>query len=295
LRSYLAARNVTRPLIVAVVIGNIVNAALDAVLIFGVDAIGIPPMGVAGAAIATVSVQIMIVVVYFASVRAVDNDEPRPASTRADILEIVRYGLPVGGQLFAEVGIFGVSTILAANLGTLQVAAHTIALNLASFTFSAALGIGAATSVRVGHAVGSGDIALARRRGLIGLGAGLVVMACFAAMFVIIPGPIARIFTDDPAVLRVAIPLLMLAALFQLSDGTQAIGAGALRGLGDTRATLIGNVIGHYGVGLGISLVCAYHVGLGVFGLWIGLSVGLTVTGVYLVVRFLGGTRPRPA
>jgi MATE family multidrug resistance protein len=292
LRSYLAAKNVTRPLIVAVVVGNIANAALDAVLIFGVDAIGIPPLGVIGAALATVSVQFVIVVVYFAAARAVDGGEPRPPSTRADLVEIARYGMPVGGQLFAEVGIFGVATLLAANLGTLPAGAHTIALNLASFTFSAAVGIGAATSVRVGHAVGAGDLALARRRGLIGLGVGLVVMSGSAVMFLVIPGPIARLFSDDPAILHVAIPLLMVAAVFQLSDGAQAIGAGALRGLGDTRATLVGNVIGHYGIGLGISLVCAYHFDLGVIGLWIGLSVGLTVTGIYLVARFLAGTRP---
>ncbi|MDB4964035.1 MAG: Multi antimicrobial extrusion protein [Myxococcales bacterium] len=291
LRSYLAARNVTRPLIIAVVVGNIANAALDAVLIFGVESIGIPPLGVTGAAIATVSVQIVIVVVYFAAARGVDGGEPRPRSSRADVVEIARYGIPVGGQLFAEVGIFGVATLLAANLGTLPAAAHTIALNLASFTFSAAVGIGAATSVRVGHAVGSGDLPLARRRGLIGLRIGVVVMASSAVMFLVIPGPIARLFSDDPAVLAVTAPLLMVAALFQLSDGAQAIGAGALRGLGDTRATLVGNVIGHYGVGLGVSLVCAYVLGLGVLGLWIGLSVGLTATAVYLASRFMIRTR----
>jgi MATE family multidrug resistance protein len=293
LRSYLAARGVTRPLIIAVVVGNLANAALDYVLIFGVDAIGIPPLGVIGAALATISVQVVIVVVYFASVRVVDGDQPRPISQRADLIEILRYGVPVGGQLFAEVGIFGVATMLAANLGTVPVAAHTIALTVSSFTFSAAVGIGAATAVRVGHAIGAGDTPLARRRGLIGLVLGVGVMASFALVFVAIPGPIVRLFSDDPRVLTVAVPLFMVAALFQLSDGAQAIGAGALRGLGDTRATLIGNLIGHYGIGLGISLTCAYAFGMGVVGLWVGLSVGLTVTALYLVARFLAGTRPR--
>ena len=293
LRSYLGARSVTRPLILAVVVGNIANAALDLVMIFGVDAIGLPPLGVAGAAIATVAVQFAIVAVYFASARALDGGEPRPASTRADLGQIVRYGGPVGGQLFAEIGIFGVATLLAANLGKIPAAAHTIALTISSFTFSAAVGIGAATAIRVGHAIGASDIALARQRGLIGFGLGVGVMAGFALLFVAIPGHIVRMFSDDPAVLAVAVPLFMVAALFQLSDGAQAIGAGALRGLGDTRATLIGNVIGHYGIGLGISLTCAYTLGLGVVGLWIGLSVGLTVTALYLVSRFLAGTAAR--
>ena len=304
LRSYLAAHNVTRPLVVAVIVGNLINAALDYVLIFGVEAIGLPPLGVIGAALATVSVQIMIVWVYLASVRALDPDgpigplnpgdkSPLPTSTRADLSDILRYGGPVAGQLFAEVGIFGVATVIAAHMGKLPAAGHTIALNLSSFTFSVTVGIGAATSVRVGKAIGAGDHALARRRGVLGLVVGLGVMAVFAAMFVIAPSLLAHIFTDDAVVIAAAVPLLMIAALFQLSDGAQAIAAGALRGLGDTRATLVGNVIGHYAIGLPISLALGFGAGMGAPGLWLGLSAGLTVTAIYLVLRFLAGTRTR--
>ena len=205
--------------------------------------------------------------------------------------KILRYGLPVGGQLFAEIGIFGVATVLAAHLGKVPAAAHSIALNLSSFTFSFAMGIGSATSVRVGHAIGAGDRALARRRGIIGLQLGLASMATFASMFVIAPHVLTQLFSDDTAVIVATVPLLQIAALFQLSDGTQAIGAGALRGLGETRATLIGNLIGHYGIGLGLSLALAFGVGMGAPGLWWGLSAGLTVTAVYLVLRFLRSTR----
>lgn len=293
LRSYMAAFNITRPLIIAVVIANLVNAVLDPVLIFGVDALGLPALGVGGAAIATVSVNVLIPVVYFAAARTLDRDAPKVVSTRADLVTITRYGAPVGAQLLAEVGIFGVATLLAANLGTLPAAGHTIALNIASFTFSVAVGIGAATSVRVGHASGAGDLALARRRGIYGLTTGLAAMAVFAVLFLVAARPIARMFTDDPAVVDAAVPLLMIAALFQLSDGAQAVLAGALRGLGDTRATFIGNVIGHYGLGLGISLLLVYHLDIGAPGLWWGLSVGLTGTATYLFVRFLRRTRTR--
>ncbi len=303
LRSYLAAHNVTRPLIIAVMLGNLANAVLDVALIFGIPAIGLPPLGVIGAAIATVTVQIVIVFVYLASVRALDPDgpvgpleagaeSPLPISTRTDLMTILRYGVPVAGQLFAEVGIFGVATVIAASMGTLPVAGHTIALNLSSFTFSVAVGIGAATSVRVGHAVGAKDLALARRRGLIGFGMGLAIMAAFAVMFVSAPRLLASVFSDDAAVIDAAVPLLMIAALFQLSDGAQAIGAGALRGLGDTRATLIGNLVGHYAIGLGISLGLGFGAGMGAPGLWLGLSAGLTVTALYLFARFLAGTKP---
>lgn len=291
LRSYLAAHHVTRPLIAAVVIGNLVNAGLDLVLIYGAGPL--PPLGVAGAAIATVSVQLAIVAIYRAGVKAIDG-RSAPPSTRADLVEILRYGGPVGGHLLAEIGVFALATVLAAHMGKLPAAAHSIALNLASFTFSVAVGIGSATAVRVGHAIGAGDRRLARRRGLLGLRLGLAVMAVFAASFLIAPGALAGLFTDSAPVIAGAIPLLQIAALFQLSDGTQAIAAGALRGIGNTRATFVGNVIGHYGVGLAISLALAFGAGLGAPGLWWGLSAGLTATALYLVQRFLAGTRVEP-
>lgn len=285
LRSYLAARGVTRPLVLVVLVGNVVNALLDRVLIFGVPALGIPALGVVGAAVATVTVQVLIVAVYLASVRSVDDAHVQ-ASTRADLVEVLRYGGPVGAQLFAEVGIFGVSTMLAAHLGTLPAAAHTIALNLSSFTFSVAVGVGAATSVRVGHAIGAGDRELARRRGLIGLGMGVSVMATCALVLLVAPAVIAHIFTDDAFVIAATVPLLQIASVFQLSDGAQAIASGALRGLGETRATLFGNLVGHYLIGLPISLALCFGAAMGAPGLWWGLSAGLTATATYLVIRF---------
>ena len=284
LRSYLTAHGHTRPLIVAMIAGNVVNAALDVVLIYGLG------LGVLGAGLATFVVQLLTLAVYAVAVRALDGGKPRPPSTAADIAVIARYGWPVAGHLFAEIGIFGLATVLAAHLGKTPAAAHSIALNLASFTFSFALGIASATGVRVGHAVGAGDLPLARHRGLQGLRVGLVVMACFAATFLLVPGLVAAAFTGSREVIAATIPLLQIAALFQLSDGTQAIGAGMLRGLGDTRATFVGNLIGHYAVGLPIMLGLAFGAGMGAPGLWWGLSAGLTVTGAFLVVRFLRST-----
>jgi MATE family, multidrug efflux pump len=292
LRSYLAAHHITRPLIAAMIAGNIANALLDLVLIFGVGPI--PALGVGGAAFATVSVQIAIVAIYAAGVRAVDHHAARPASTRADLAAILRYGLPISGHLFAEIGIFGLATVLAAHLGKVPAAAHSIALQLASFTFSVAVGIGAATSVRVGHAIGAGDRALARRRGVLGLQIGLAMMSCFATVFLVVSGTLARLFTDQAVVIAATIPLLQIAALFQLSDGAQAIAAGALRGIGNTRATFAGNVIGHYGIGLAVSLALGFGAGLGAPGLWWGLSAGLTATALYLVRQFWAGTRAGP-
>ncbi len=285
LRSYLAAHSMTRPLIIAVIVGNIANAALDYVLIF------MAGLGSIGAALATTIVQSMMLVIYLLGVRGIERDQgARPPSTSADMKQIMKYGLPVGGQLFAEVGIFGVATVLAAHLGKVPAAGHTIALNLSSLTFSFALGVAAATSVRVGHAVGSGDMALARQRGLIGLRLGVGVMALFAATFLLIPRALAGLFTSDPVVIAATVALLQIAALFQLSDGAQAIGAGALRGLGDTRATFVANVVGHYVIGLPLILGLAFGAGMGAPGLWWGLSVGLTATAAFLVLKFLRST-----
>jgi len=293
LRSYLAARGRTRPLLVAMVVGNAVNAAVDVTLVFGIPALHVPALGVIGAATSTTIVLVVTAVLFALAAREIDDHQPRPEATGADLASIARYGGPVGAQICAEVGIFGMATIAAGRLGEVPAAAHAIALNLASFTFSAAFGLASATSVRVGHAVGAGDLALARRRGLQGLGFALAIMAVAAVTFLVVPRMLAAAFTGDGAVIAATVPLLQIAALFQLSDGAQAVGAGALRGLGHTRATFVGNLIGHYAIGLPIMLGLGFGLALGAPGLWWGLSAGLTATAAYLVVRFVAGTRAR--
>jgi len=290
LRSYLAARGNIRPLLEAVIVGNIVNAALDVVLIRGAGPI--PALGIAGAALATDSVQVVCAIFYARSVRAIDGNQARPPSTREDLATIARFGFPVGGQLCAEAAIFGIAGVLAACLGSVPAAAHAVALNLSGFAFSIGMGIASAINVRVGLATGAGDRALARRRGLLGFTTSLTVMACFAVVFIGFPGPLASFFSDQSEVVVAARPVLRIAALFQLSDGTQAVAAGALRGLGDTRAAFICSVVGHYGVGLAISLSLAFVAGWGTPGLWLGLSAGFIVNGVYLCFRFHRLTAP---
>ena len=181
-------------------------------------------------------------------------------------------------------------------MGTLPAAAHSIALNLASFTFSVAVGVGAATACGSATRSAPATLALARRRGAARpRGSASRAMACFARRRSCSrPARWPALFTDAPPVIAATMPLLQIAALFQLSDGTQAIAAGALRGLGNTRATFIGNLIGHYGIGLPISLALAFGAGLGAPGLWWGLSAGLTATAIFLVQRFLAGTRGEP-
>jgi MATE family multidrug resistance protein len=279
LRSYLSAHGRTRPLVVAVIAGNLINLGADFALIFGVPALGIPAMGVIGAALATSLVQIATLVFYAVAVRDLHADRGAPPPAReTSIRKIFVLGTPVGLQLLLEVGVFALTSVLAARIGRDAAAAHAVAIQLASFTFSMAVGVGAATAVRVGRAVGAGDTPAARHAGLVGVGLGALIMSASAAVFVLAPGALAAIFTDDPVVVAAAVPLVQIAALFQLSDGAQAVAAGALRGAGDTRATAWANLFGHYGIGLTTSLALAFGAGLGVAGLWWGLSAGLTAT-----------------
>ncbi|MCE9574357.1 MAG: MATE family efflux transporter [Deltaproteobacteria bacterium] len=299
MRAFLSAHGHTRPLIIAVIAGNIVNALGDWILIFGdagladfgLPAIGLPALGVIGAGLSTTGVQLVTVLIYGLAARAIMRSQPPAKAPGERAWAIARHGLPVGLMLLAEVGVFTLAGVLAAHLGKGPAAGHSVAIMVASFTFSMAVGVGASAAVRVGHAIGAGDLATARRRGLISLGLGTAVMSCSALAFLIIPGQLARIFTDDADAIASAIPLLRIAAVFQLSDGAQAIAAGALRGTGDTHAGFVANVIGHYAIGLPLSIGLAFVAGWGAPGLWWGLSAGLTATAVLLIARFLRTTR----
>ncbi|MFT3691505.1 MAG: MATE family efflux transporter [Kofleriaceae bacterium] len=287
LRSFLAAHHKTRPLVVGVIVGNVVNLVLDYILIYPAG------LGVIGAALATTVVQLAQMAIYLASARSIYPDSA-PASTTADLRKVLHYGAPVGGQILAEVGIFGVATVISANLGEIQAAAHAIALNISSLTFSFVMGVASATSVLVGKAVGAREFVLARSRGFLGMRIGLAVMAVFALAFLVIPGPLTRLFTNERIVIDATIPLLMIAALFQLSDSTQTIAAGALRGLGHTKETLYGNLVGHYVIALPVMFGLAFGAQLGIVGVWWGLSAGLTATAIYLVLRFIRGCKRLP-
>ena len=291
--SYLQALGRTRPIVAAVFIGSLVNFLADGVLVFGdaalvwagLPAMGIPAMGGLGASLSTCLVTIVMTIYLGWSIHKhhVDN---APTTNASDVAKLWRLGLPVGLQLLAEVGIFAIVGVTAGRLGTVPGAAHQVALTIASITFSIALGMGAATTVRVGHAVGAGEPLLARRAGVLGVvwGAGLMCIA--GSAFLLIPETLAQLFTRDAEVIAAAVPLLGVAALFQLSDSIQAIVAGALRGAGDTRAAFIGNLIGHYGIGVWVALGLGLVAGMGATGLWWGLSAGLTATAIGLTARF---------
>lgn len=291
-RSYLQAHHLTRPIVLAMVIGNALNVVFDYVLIFGdpglarlgLPGLGLPPLGATGAAIATSLVSIAGAVYLAGAMSHVRQPGAPPVA--ADLRRVANLGLPVGLHLLAEVGVFALALYVAGRLRGHAAAGHQVAISLASLSFSLALGIGAAAAVRVGRAIGAGDTPAARRAATASFVVGMLAMGSFGLVFAVIPGALASVFTHSEAVIAAAAPLIQIAAVFQLSDSLQAVGAGVLRGVGDTRATFVANVIGHYAIGLPVALVLAFPGRLGAPGLWWGLTAGLTAVAGFLVIRF---------
>jgi MATE family multidrug resistance protein len=294
LRSYLQAAQRVRALVVATLLANLANLILDILLVFGLY--GLPALGAGGSALATSICSLVQFAVLALAVRPTaglrrSRGAERPHSVArpvaADLRKALSVGLPVGLQMGAEVGVFALVGLLAGRLGAESLAAHQVAIALASFTFCAAVGVGMAGTVRVGRAVGAGDTLAARRSGLIAFAGGAGIMSLAALAFWIAPAPIARILSDRPEVIAASVPLLGVCAVFQLSDGIQGVGAGVLRGVGDTRFPFVANLVGHYLVGLPVAVLLGIHLGHGVVGLWWGLCAGLTAVAVALLARFL--------
>jgi multidrug resistance protein, MATE family len=287
-RSYLQAAGITRPMVVAVVLANLVNLPLSWILVFGSAPLGLPALGVAGAAWASSACTVIQLAVLAAAVRAIPL-ENAAAERRPDpelLKKSLAVGTPIGLCLLAEFGIFSLVNVLMGSLGTRALAAHQVAITIASATFMVPVGIGAAAAVRVGRAVGKADAAGARLAGFLSIGVGAAFMLLAAAAFLLAPRLLAGVVTTEVAVIEAVVPLLMVAAVFQLSDGVQAVAAGALRGAGDTRFALLATLAGHYLVGLPIGVLLAFWLELGAVGLWWGLVAGLTAVALALGIRF---------
>ncbi|WP_437715870.1 MATE family efflux transporter [Sorangium sp. So ce448] len=291
-KNFLQAHGATRPALVAVVAANAVNVVACNLMVRGDEAlrwVGLPPLGLpqlgalgAGLAASLASAVLSSIVLFAAGRR---RGAPREEEGAVPVAVIYRLGVPIGLQLLAEVGVFGMTALLAGRLGATVVSAHQIAIGLASFTFMGAIGVGGATAVRVGHAVGAGRSPL--RPGVLGLLLGAGLMCVSASMYAAFPRALIGAFTPDADVLAIGVPLLRIAALFQLFDGVQAVAAGALRGAGDVRFPFWANLGAHWAFGLPLSIGLAFGLGLGVRGLWFGLTAGLIAVAAGLSARFV--------
>ncbi|MBI5243338.1 MAG: hypothetical protein HY922_06570 [Elusimicrobia bacterium] len=218
---------------------------------------------------------------------------------------LLRIGAPAGLQMLADVGAFSFVTMLSGRLGAAAAAAHQIALNLASMSFMAPLGISYAAAVRVGQGIGREQPKSAARSGYAALGLGVAFMSLASMAYLFLPGPILRLYTTDPAVTALGVSMLGVAAFFQVFDGAQVVLTGSLRGLRETRIPMAANAIGYWLIGLPAGIYLAFWAGWGVLGLWLGLCLGLCLVAAALLwvwarrARTLrqadGSMRTRPA
>lgn len=307
-RRYLQGMGIVRPVMIALVLANVMNAITNWILIFG--KFGAPELGVRGAAWATVASRFVMAGVLLAVI-VYRERRAGPAHRSGDTAEaalfhtplriemsrarrLLALGFSAAMQMTLEVGVFAAASALAARLAPAALAAHQIALHFAGFTFMIPLGVASAGAVRVGQAVGRRDPAGVRRSGWTALLFGAAFMLAAALVFIAFPRALIGAFTSDEGVLTIGAGLLLVAAVFQLFDGLQGVATGVLRGLGDTRSPMLWNLAGHWFIGLPLGYVLAFVMGYGVIGLWWGLSSGLIICGVALLIVWGKGAQSAP-
>ena len=294
LRAFVSSLERPAPILVIALAAIAVNAGLNWVLMFG--RFGFPALGIAGTGIATSLVNagsLLALGLYVARDRAMRRYRLAGRLWRIDpekLATVARIGLPVSGLLLAEVGGFAASTTMAGMIGTETLAAHAIALQIASVTFMVPLGLSQATTVRVGLAAGrGGGVGLA---GNVSIALGLGFAALAALLMIAMPNVLVGAFIDADASARtaaLAVSFLGVAALFQLVDAAQVVLASALRGLGDTAVPLAMGLFGYWGIGLPLGATLAFGwLGdpLGGIGVWFGLAGGLTAVSLLLGWRW---------
>ncbi len=296
LRSFISA--LERPQwALAVGVGGVVfNAAAAWCLIFG--KLGFPALGLVGAGIATTladaAMFVALAVVVYTD-RKFRRYHLFGRFWRADwprFRELCRLGAPIGAMISLEVIVFNVATFLMGLVGTASLAAHSIAIQIASLSFMVPLGLSQAATVRVGRAYGAQDSDGIRRAGWTAFALGVGFMVLTGLAMILAPRTLVGVFLDldapaNTVVVNLAVSFLAVAALFQVADGAQAVAAGMLRGLHDTRVPMIYAGLGYWGVGLLLGVVLAFPAGQGGIGIWLGLATGLVVVAILLVARWL--------
>jgi MATE family multidrug resistance protein len=296
-RRYLQATGHERVVMAALVSANFLNALVNWTLIFG--RLGFPRLGVEGAAWATLLSRVFMAGFLLSAVVYYDRRGPRMlfplplAIERSRIRRLLDLGIPAALQITLEVALFSAATALAARLDAASLAAHQIAITVASTTFMVPYGVASAGAVRVGQAVGRRDPDGVVRAGWMAIVLGVGFMAAAALSLWLFPGPIISFFTTDRSVLGVGVSLLAVAALFQLFDGLQVTTIGVLRGLGDTKSPMVAALLGYWVLALPVGWALAFPAGVGIRGLWYGMLVGLSSVGVSLLTVWLRRLRRR--
>ena len=295
LRSFVSTLD--RPILATAITaaGIFVNALANYAFIFG--NLGAPELGLRGAAVATIITTITTLAAYVLVIRL----DPRLHRYRIfgrwwspdwpRFMHIVRIGAPIALTITAEAGIFGAAAFLMGNIGASQLAAHTVALQIAALAFQVPFGIGQAATIRVGYFYGARDSEGIKRAGWMAIGVGTGFMAITALAMILIPKPLIAIYVDpwDPqnaVLVGFALKYIVIAAAFQLFDGMQAVAAGALRGLQDTRVPMWIAAFSYWVPGIGTAIILGFYTPLEGIGVWIGLATGLTFAAILLGWRW---------
>jgi multidrug resistance protein, MATE family len=293
-RRYLQGVGLVRPVTFALISANLVNLVGNWIFIYG--KLGMPALGVKGSALSTVVSRIYMaaVLMYFAWRHERGRGHPLfahwPGPDWSHVRVLLSLGVPAAFQVVLEVAAFGAVTIMASHLDAVALATHEIALSCAAYTFMVPLGISAAAAVAVGHAIGAGNPARARRAGWMAVGLGVGFMALAALAFLVVPRPIMEIYSRDERILRMGVHILILVGAFQIFDGCQTVATGALRGLGETRFPMMINFAGYWLFGLPLGALMCFKLKWGLSGLWTGLTLALIVIASLLLRRWQGAS-----
>lgn len=296
LRSFIAALERPRWAPVIALLAVAFNALAAWTLIFG--HFGFPRLELYGAGIAT-TLSSLLLFLGLAAVVVLDRQFRRyhvfgnfwrPDWQRLG--NMLKLGLPIAGILTFEVSIFNISAILMGRFDTATVAAHSIAISIASLSFMVPMGLGQAVTVRVGLALGRGDVEGIARAGWTAITSSMAFMAVMAALMLFVPHTLIGAYLnvtepENQAVVATATVFLIFAAIFQIADGAQAVTAGVLRGLHDTTLPMIYAAVGYWLIGLSLSFILGFYYGLGGAGIWMGLCAGLLVVAVLLMLRWV--------
>ncbi len=295
LKSFLAALEHTAIILWSTIGAAIMNVVVNYALIFG--NLGAPEMGIRGAAIASLSVTavtLLLIAVYI--VRRLPQFELFKNFWRSDteiMARVFALGWPIGLTSLAEGGLFSASAVMMGWIGPIELAAHGIAIQLASLTFMVHIGFSQAATVRAGRALGRRDEVLLRRGGVTAIGLSALFAIVTSTVFLAIPETLVALFIDpaEPErarLLQVGASLVMIAALFQIVDAAQVMVLGLLRGVQDTTVPMIMATFSYWVVGMPASYMLAFWLDMGGVGLWLGLVVGLSLAAVLLMLRFWG-------
>jgi MATE family multidrug resistance protein len=295
LRSYSEGISLTRPVMYSSVAALVANILGDYVFMYG--KLGLPRLGAVGCGVASAIVMWMNPAMLLGYMLTHKVYRPDAAFSRLErphwpeIRSLLRLGVPMSLSWFMEASLFGATALIMGKLGTTVVAGHQIAVNVASITFMIPLGLAMAITVRVGQAAGRNDIAAARFAGFTGISLAGAFMALSALTIFAFPHAIAGIYTRDPAVRRMGVTLLFMAAVFQISDGLQVAAAGALRGLKDTKLPMIITFTAYWLIAMPLGYTLGVVMGGGARSMWIGIIFGLAAAALLLNLRFYLVTR----